>query len=95
VLRRGFAAGVTKDSFVSGVERRMFNRRLSGRVFDTSGGRSRCSWVTLPSSLRDVIWPRDRIDEDVDGFGKRRPVLYTVIADQAKDSALGEKPSMQ
>ena len=30
------------------------------------------------------------VDENVDGFGERRPALNMVVADQAEESALGK-----
>jgi hypothetical protein len=41
LISRGLPVGATKDSLVSGVDDRKFNRRLGGRPFDTSDGRSR------------------------------------------------------
>ena len=90
LISRGFAVGATKESFVSGVDGRKFNRRLGGRPFDTSGRKievvfSDFSVFGVRSNL-----PGDRVDEDVDRLGEGRPALNMVVADQAEDSALGE-----
>jgi hypothetical protein len=57
LISRGFAVGATKESFVSGVDGRKFNRRLGGKPFDTSDGRSRWSSLTVPSSAWELIFP--------------------------------------
>jgi hypothetical protein len=65
--------GATKESFVSGVEGRMFMRRLGGRPFETSGGRSRWSCFSFPSLLRDVICPVTALMRTSMSLGKEGP----------------------